>query len=122
MILAQEDAAWDGKTIPEMQHWNPPRRDVALLYSGGYLALGFKLDNPGEVTDLSDSRSLLIAATGIWLVHCHIAWHASSGLALQILERQQDIKTTIGSLAHVDQVCKGWDQMNLKFAQDDSGI
>ncbi|KAK6393792.1 hypothetical protein LTR65_002169 [Meristemomyces frigidus] len=105
VILAQEDSAWDGKTIPEMQHLNPPRRDVALLYSGGYLALGFKLDNPG-----------------IWLVHCHIAWHASSGLALQILERQQDIKTTVGSLAHVDQVCQGWDQMNLKFSQDDSGI
>ncbi|KAK5124046.1 hypothetical protein LTR85_002243 [Meristemomyces frigidus] len=105
VILAQEDSAWDGKTIPEMQHWNPPRRDVALLYSGGYLALGFKLDNPG-----------------VWLVHCHIAWHASSGLALQILERQQDIKPTLGSLTHVDQVCDGWDQMNLKFAQDDSGI
>lgn len=59
---------------------------------------------------------------GIWLVHCHIAWHASSGLALQILERQQDIKPTVGSLAPVEQVCDGWDEMNLKFSQDDSGI
>jgi len=49
-------------------------------------------------------------------------WHASSGLALQILERQQDIKTTVGSLAPVEQTCQEWEQMNLKFNQDDSGI
>lgn len=47
VILAQEDAQWDGKTIPPNDTKNPPRRDVALLYAGGYLALAFKLDNPG---------------------------------------------------------------------------
>jgi hypothetical protein len=52
VILAQENSEWDGITIPKNHRWNPPRRDVALLYSGGYLALAFKLDNPG-----------------IWLVH-----------------------------------------------------
>lgn len=55
-------------------------------------------------------------------MHCHIAWHASSGLALQILERQQDIKPTVGSLAQVESVCDGWDDMHLQFDQDDSGI
>ena len=35
--------------------------------------IAFKADNPGT-----------------WLVHCHIAFHAAFGLALQILERQQD--------------------------------
>jgi len=105
VILAQNNSAWDGVTIPKNNAINPPRRDVALLYSGGYLALAFKLDNPG-----------------IWLLHCHIAWHASSGLALQILERQQDILPSIGSLAATEETCKGWDAMNLRFAQDDSGI
>lgn len=105
VILAQTNSTWDGVTIPKNDLINPPRRDVALLYSGGYLALAFKLDNPG-----------------IWLVHCHIAWHASSGLALQVLERQQDILPSIGSLTATQDTCKGWDAMNLQFAQDDSGI
>ena len=59
------------------------------------------------------------------------AWHASSGLALQILERQNDIRPTIGSLAATEQTCKGWDTWLAKFNgtfggpgndQDDSGI
>ncbi|KAF4780802.1 Laccase-2 [Colletotrichum scovillei] len=45
---------------------NPPRRDVALLPVNGYLIIAFQIDNPG-----------------VWLMHCHIAWHASGGLALQ---------------------------------------
>jgi hypothetical protein len=51
---------------------NPPRRDVVLLPSGGYVVLAFKTDNPGT-----------------WLVHCHIARHAGEGLAMQIMERQK---------------------------------
>ncbi|OJJ70210.1 hypothetical protein ASPBRDRAFT_197903 [Aspergillus brasiliensis CBS 101740] len=51
---------------------NPPRRDVILLPRNGYVVLAFKVDNPGP-----------------WLLHCHIAWHASGGLALQILEDKQ---------------------------------
>lgn len=46
VILAQIDREWDG-TIPIMNTDNPTRRDTALLYAGGYLALAFKLDNPG---------------------------------------------------------------------------
>ena len=60
--------------------------------------------------------------SGVWLVHCHIAWHASSGLALEILERQQDILPSIGSLSATENTCKEWEAMDLKFAQDDSGI
>ena len=41
---------------------NPPRRDVVLLPAGGYIAVSFKPDNPGA-----------------WLMHCHVAWHASAG-------------------------------------------
>ena len=52
---------------------NPPRRDVVLLPTDGYVIIAFKTDNPGS-----------------WLMHCHIADHASGGLALQIIERQKD--------------------------------
>ncbi|OXV07315.1 hypothetical protein Egran_04920 [Elaphomyces granulatus] len=51
---------------------NPPRRDVVLLPTNGYVVIAFKTDNPGT-----------------WLVHCHIANHVALGLAVQIMERQQ---------------------------------
>ena len=92
---------------------NPPRRDVALLPANGYLVLAFKSDNPGS-----------------WLLHCHIAWHASSGLALQILEREPDINISHASMAAINQTCetwKGWYNdtshwFNHTEFQDDSGI
>ncbi len=59
----------------------------------------------------------------------NIAWHASSGLAMQILERQSDIVPTIGSLTATESTCESWDTWfagyNDTFAgfdQDDSGI
>jgi hypothetical protein len=52
---------------------NPPRRDVVLLPRDGFVIIAFKADNPGS-----------------WLLHCHIARHASEGLALQILERRAE--------------------------------
>lgn len=114
-ILAQSTAPYNVNTsISTFNFKNPPRRDVALLPRGGYLAIAFRPDNPG-----------------VWVLHCHIAWHVSSGLALQVLERQSDILPTIGSLAATEQTCKGWDawlaKNNGTFGgpgndQDDSGI
>ncbi len=55
-----------------LKYDNPPRRDVVLLPNNDYAVIAFKTDNPG-----------------IWLMHRHIAFHASFGLAMQILERRQ---------------------------------
>ncbi|KAL2186175.1 hypothetical protein L209DRAFT_743540 [Thermothelomyces heterothallicus CBS 203.75] len=41
------------------------------------LAIAFRLDSPGA-----------------WLVHCHIVWHASQGLALEFVENQSRIRQT----------------------------
>ncbi|KAJ3524320.1 hypothetical protein NM208_g12103 [Fusarium decemcellulare] len=95
---------------------NPPRRDVALIPAGGYLVVAFRADNPGS-----------------WLFHCHIAWHVSSGLALQILERQEDLKKlmTEEKLAEPRRVCANWDKWFSNKSnhwnasgvfQDDSGV
>ena len=46
VILAQTNETFNG-TVPAFDPINPTRRDVALLYGGGYLALAFKPDNPG---------------------------------------------------------------------------
>ena len=61
-----------------LQTTNPPRRDVAMLPSAGYLVLAFQADNPG-----------------IWLMHCHIGWHTSEGFALQFVERYDEIAALV---------------------------
>lgn len=92
---------------------NPPRRDVALLPANGYLIIAFKADNPGS-----------------WLMHCHIAWHASSGLSLQILERESSINISRAGMMEAERVCGNWDawfgdvgnHWSPDEFQDDSGI
>lgn len=62
----------------------------------GFVVIAFKADNPGN-----------------WLMHCHIATHASFGLATQILERQNDahalFPTGGKALIEAERVCKNWD-------------
>lgn len=53
---------------------NPYRRDVTILPGGGWVVVAFPTDNPGT-----------------WLMHCHIAWHVSEGLAVQFLESKASI-------------------------------
>lgn len=56
VILGQGNTTYSVTNTPKTFNYNnPPRRDVALLPTNGYLAIAFKPDNPG-----------------VWLVHCHI--------------------------------------------------
>jgi hypothetical protein len=92
---------------------NPPRRDVVLLPKKGYVVIAFKADNPG-----------------IWLLHCHIARHASEGLALQIMERQGEAHEMFpwksDEFAKARDVCEKWttwrEGEGSKFWEGDSGI
>lgn len=94
----------------------PPRRDVVLLPAGGYIVIAFKPDNPG-----------------VWLLHCHIAWHTSSSLAFHVVENKHEIKIKDEYLSDVNQTCKNWqdwwgnvdnhwDNRTKDEFQDDSGI
>ncbi|KAK4691618.1 hypothetical protein P7C71_g5417, partial [Lecanoromycetidae sp. Uapishka_2] len=108
-LLAQSEDHYDKNTV-KIKTDNPPRRDVALLPAGGYLIIAFKADNPGA-----------------WLMHCHIAWHASGGLALQILENKDDIHFDKDTQKAMDKTCAKWDawyqkRPNKHEFQDDSGI
>ncbi|KUI58907.1 Laccase-2 [Cytospora mali] len=111
VLLAQSNTTFDPvNSYKSFNFVNPPRRDVILLPAGGYIAIAFKPDNPGA-----------------WLVHCHIAWHASAGLGLQILERQAEIVSSLGGPSALDdtkRVCRNWKQFDKKHPveQDDSGI
>lgn len=63
VVLAQQNTTFDPvNSYKTFNFINPPRRDVVLVPAGGYIAIAFKPDNPG-----------------VWLLHCHIAWHASAG-------------------------------------------
>ncbi|MCJ1455268.1 hypothetical protein MMC28_005622 [Mycoblastus sanguinarius] len=79
---------------------NPPRRDVLLPAADGEdTVIAFKLDN-----------------LGTWLMHCHIAFHASYGLALQFLERQDAAIALWPSFEHSPElvesqrVCDNWNR------------
>ena len=93
---------------------NPTRRDVALLPVNGYLVIGFQMNNPGA-----------------WLMHCHIAWHASSGLALQFIESGSRILGLMEKakiLPTFQHLCYDWgkyyDEVSepANATQEDSGI
>ena len=77
-VVAEGVGQWNGtaNTI------NPQRRDTQMIQPAegdqpGYLVLEFNADNPG-----------------VWPLHCHIAWHVSSGLYVNIMERPDDITET----------------------------
>jgi hypothetical protein len=105
-ILAQDVGTFDLDTV-ELNLVNPLRRDVASLPGGGYLVLGFKTDNPG-----------------LWLMHCHIAWHTSEGFALQFVERESEIVGTMTEPETFLDTCAAWDSYypSSMWPEDDSGI
>lgn len=105
-VVGQSSNTFDASTFsPTLT--NAPRRDVATLPAGGYLALAFQTDNPG-----------------CWLMHCHIAWHASQGLALQFVERESEIAINMHNTNTFENTCANWDSFtpNEPYKQDDSGI
>lgn len=73
-LLGQGQGHFNPSLVGTLNFASPPRRDTAMLAGQGYTVIGFETDNPGA-----------------WLLHCHIAWHASGGLAMQFLERPADI-------------------------------
>ncbi|KAK2855717.1 hypothetical protein FQN49_004913 [Arthroderma sp. PD_2] len=116
VLLQQSTKPWD-PTYVNLKLDNPPRRDVVLLPAGGFIVIAFKPDNPGS-----------------WLLHCHIAWHVSAGLALQVLERKEDLKALTVNNPDYDfmqENCRRWDAWYSDrsnhwdpngYFQDDSGV
>ncbi|KAI1360976.1 multicopper oxidase-domain-containing protein [Xylaria arbuscula] len=88
---------------------NPTRRDVTMLPGAGWLVLAFKADNPGN-----------------WLMHCHIAWHVSGGMAVDFLERVPEQKAQISAAdaAAFQSNCAQWRNYfdNSGIMKIDSGL
>jgi len=112
-IVGSGPGTWDGSTAG-LKFNNPTRRDTAILPAGGYLLIAFPADNPG-----------------MWIMHCHIAWHASQGLSVQFMERMSEIKGTLGDTSILKDGCDAWDgywaegsepNPSRPYEQTDSGI
>lgn len=65
LVLSAGQGEWDGKIVNPN---NPQRRDVQMIPGNGHLVFQVNANNPG-----------------VWPFHCHIAWHASSGLYVNIM-------------------------------------
>lgn len=72
---------------------------------------------------LSYQEQRLIGKSRTWMMHCHIIWHASQGLAMQFVERGTEIEATLDSDL-LDDVCEAWNVYTPTelYVQDDSGI
>ncbi|PSR83699.1 Cupredoxin [Coniella lustricola] len=60
---------------------NPMRRDTFTVPGQSHVVIRFKADNPG-----------------MWVLHCHVAWHLEAGMAAAFLERPEDLKTLIRNM------------------------
>lgn len=92
--ISQGVGEWDGTIVNPS---NPQRRDVQLIPGNnpvtgapGYLVIQFNTDNPG-----------------VWPFHCHIAWHVSGGLYVNIMERP-DLITQAQIPSIMAQTCRDW--------------
>ncbi|KAI9737138.1 MAG: hypothetical protein M1834_000731 [Cirrosporium novae-zelandiae] len=101
-VLAQGTGTYSGQALLQ----NPPRRDTALLPGNGYLMIAFPTDN-----------------IGVWLLHCHIGWHAADGLASQFIERASEMTPLIDDTI-LSETCAAWQTWNdvANLADGDSGI
>lgn len=102
-VLAEGVGSWNGTIVNPN---NPQRRDTQLIRPNGYLVVQFDLDNPG-----------------MWMFHCHVAWHISEGMGINFLEQ----KSTLQSLSFpgtIAQGCRDWSTWAGKDLepQIDSGL
>ena len=103
-VLAEGPGPWDGRTIVNPQ--NPLRRDTHMQRRYGHLVVQFTADNPG-----------------VWTLHCHIAWHASTGYTIVFLERPAELAGTKIPFV-MQQTCDDWEKWTKNHVVDqiDSGI
>ncbi|KAF4964509.1 hypothetical protein FSARC_7573 [Fusarium sarcochroum] len=74
---SDDDAGdWDGSV--ENFSKTPMKRDTVVVNGNGNVVLRFKADNPG-----------------VWLFHCHIEWHVTSGLIATFVEDPLELQASL---------------------------
>jgi hypothetical protein len=81
-----------------------------MLPTNGWMVIAYLLGNPG-----------------VWMLHCHIAWHVSGGLGMVFLERPASFKANTSAFDEtvLNDVCSAWNAYfpaDDPFPQDDSGL
>ncbi|OQO04135.1 hypothetical protein B0A48_10745 [Cryoendolithus antarcticus] len=106
-ILGTGFDTWNTGKIAGLDYTNPTRRDTAMMPAGGWLAIAFQTDNPGA-----------------WMLHCHIAWHADEGLAVQFLEAPSQVAGFDPKPSNFDSQCAAWNSYapTAAYKKGDSGI
>ncbi|KAK4215801.1 putative laccase precursor [Rhypophila decipiens] len=91
LILGIGSGTFNPSTMTSQLNFNnPTRRDVVQMPGSGWVVIAYKMDNPG-----------------VWLMHCHIGWHAAGGLGVQFLERKSEIKGLM-KLDQMEPNCNAW--------------
>ena len=111
-VLAEGHGEWDGvitnagNTIRRDTHLMPNARLVDNVTEPSYMVIQYVQDNPG-----------------VWPLHCHLAWHVSGGLFMQILENADEIKKRDFGAEQFD-LCDSWDAFSALniLNQIDSGL
>ncbi|KAJ2053117.1 ferroxidase fet3 [Coemansia sp. S16] len=65
------------RRVPE-KGFSPMMRDTVMVYSGEYVIVRFKADNPGA-----------------WIMHCHFDWHIGQGLNMLFISAPQLMQKTL---------------------------
>ncbi|PSN72920.1 extracellular dihydrogeodin oxidase/laccase-like protein [Corynespora cassiicola Philippines] len=103
-VLYDGNDKWDGTTIVNPS--NPQRRDTHNLRPKGWMVMQYNLDNPG-----------------VWPFHCHIAWHLSMGMYVNLMENPEKIDQSVIP-GVVKQTCDAWNKYTDTHIveQIDSGL
>lgn len=116
-VLAEGVGTWDG-TVAHIQ--NTQRRDVQLVQPAGAPAAGAPPGSgpPGFIVIQYNTDN-----PGVWPLHCHIAWHVSAGLYVNVMEQTQLIKQRIVPQTII-QTCRDWAAYSgsTVVAEIDSGL
>ncbi|CAA9958852.1 SufI multicopper oxidase [Pyrenophora teres f. maculata] len=111
-VLAEGHGEWDGvvtnsgNTIRRDTHLMANARLVGNVTEPSYMVIQYVQNNPG-----------------VWPLHCHLAWHVSGGLFMQILENTEEIKKQDFGAEQFD-LCDSWDAYSAVniLNQIDSGL
>ncbi|KAF6805665.1 iron transport multicopper oxidase fet3 [Colletotrichum musicola] len=75
----EESGTFEDANVTESDFLSVPmRRDTLVVWPNGNIVLRFKADNPG-----------------VWLFHCHIEWHVTSGLLATFIEAPLELQKTL---------------------------
>lgn len=111
-VLAEGFGEWNGtvvnlsNTVRRDVHEIQNARNTTVSVEPSFIVLQYKQEN-----------------AGVWPFHCHLAWHVSGGLFMQVLVRPEDIVKEDFD-ANVFRLCDSWDAYTSINApnQIDAGV